>query len=75
MSHSDQLRQEIYQRVAEFTKVAHQRESFVPGQTRIHYAGRVYDERELIALVDASLDFWLTMGKNGAAFEEALPLS
>jgi CDP-6-deoxy-D-xylo-4-hexulose-3-dehydrase len=72
VSHSDQLRQEIYEKVAEFTKVAHQREPFVPGQTRIHYAGRVYDESELIALVDASLDFWLTMGKNGAAFEEAL---
>jgi CDP-6-deoxy-D-xylo-4-hexulose-3-dehydrase len=72
MNYSDQLRQEIYEKVAEFTKVAHQREPFTPGKTRIHYAGRVYDERELIALVDASLDFWLTMGKNGAAFEEAL---
>ena len=72
MSRPDQLRREIHQKVAEFTLAAHQREPFVPGKTRIHYAGRVYDERELIALVDASLDFWVTMGKNGRAFEEAL---
>jgi CDP-6-deoxy-D-xylo-4-hexulose-3-dehydrase len=44
----------------------------VPGKTRIHYAGRVYDHRELIALVRASLDFWLTLGKDGLAFEQAL---
>ncbi len=72
MNRADQLRQEIYERVSEFYRVAHQPEPFVPGQTRIHYAGRVYDDRELIALVDASLDFWLTMGRNNEAFEEAL---
>ena len=72
MRSPDQLRQEIRERVAEFTSVAHLREPFVPGKTRIHYAGRVFDERELIALVDASLDFWVTMGKNGVAFEDAL---
>lgn len=70
MNRSEELRQEIYERVGEFYRTAHSPETFVPGETLIHYAGRVYDERELIALVDASLDFWLTMGKNGAAFEE-----
>ena len=71
MSQADQLRQQIYDLVAEFYRVAHQPKPFVPGETRIHYAGRVYDERELIALVDASLDFWLTLGVNALAFEEA----
>ncbi len=72
MDKIEQLRQNIRDQVAEFYQVAHRREPFVPGQTRIHYAGRVYDEQEIIALVDASLDFWLTMGENGLAFEEAL---
>ena len=72
MRRSDQLRQEIRQKAAEFTLAAHQRKPFVPCKTRIHYAGRVYDERELIAFVDASLDFWVTTGKSGMAFEEAL---
>jgi CDP-6-deoxy-D-xylo-4-hexulose-3-dehydrase len=72
MNQANQLRQEIHERVAEFYRAAHQPQPFVPGQTRIHYAGRVYDEEELIALVDTSLDFWLTLGEKGLAFEEAL---
>lgn len=72
MDQADTLRQAIYEQVTAFYRIAHQPAPFVPGETRIHYAGRVYDERELIALVDASLDFWLTMGKNGRLFEEAL---
>ena len=45
--------------------------SFKKGQ-RISYAGRVYDEKELINLVDASLDFWLTTGRFADEFEEKL---
>jgi len=47
--------------------------SFKKGQ-RISYAGRVYDEKELINLVDASLDFWLTTGRFADEFEEKSPL-
>jgi CDP-6-deoxy-D-xylo-4-hexulose-3-dehydrase len=72
LDQADTLRQAIYEQVTAFYRIAHQPAPFVPGETRIHYAGRVYDERELVALVDASLDFWLTMGKNGILFEEAL---
>lgn len=36
----------------------------------IHYASRVYDENELVRLVDSSLDFWLTAGKNCGEFEK-----
>lgn len=42
--------------------------SFKKGQ-RIPYAERVYDEKELINLVDASLDFWLTTGRFAHEFE------
>lgn len=69
---SEHLRQKIYDLVAEFYELAHQPEPFVPGQTRIHYAGRVYDSQELVALVRASLDFWLTLGREGIAFQQAL---
>ncbi len=41
---------------------------FAPGD-RISYGGRVYDEKEMIHLVDASLDFWLTAGRYAAQFE------
>ena len=36
---------------------------------RINYAGRVFDEKEMISLTDAMLDFWLTSGHFSAAFE------
>jgi CDP-6-deoxy-D-xylo-4-hexulose-3-dehydrase len=45
--------------------------TFEKGQ-RIPYAGRVYDEKELINLVDSSLDFWLTTGRFADEFEEKL---
>ena len=46
-------------------------DGFVPGD-RIPYAGRVFDEREIVNLVDASLDFWLTTGRYADEFEERL---
>lgn len=36
----------------------------------IHYASRVYDDEELVGLVDSSLEFWLTAGHNCAEFEK-----
>lgn len=42
--------------------------NFRPGD-RIPYAGRVFDEQEMAALVDASLDFWLTTGRYADRFE------
>jgi len=41
---------------------------FVPGN-RITYAGRVFDEKEMCALVDSALDFWLTTGRYAEQFE------
>ncbi|MEW6736713.1 MAG: lipopolysaccharide biosynthesis protein RfbH, partial [Acidobacteriota bacterium] len=45
---------------------------FVAGESPIPYAGRVYDEREIQAAVKACLDFWLTLGPQGEAFEKEL---
>lgn len=42
----------------------------IPGKSRIPYAGRVFDEKEMINLVDSSLDFWLTAGKYADKFEK-----
>lgn len=46
--------------------------SFVPGKTRIPYAGRVFDDDELVSLVDAALEFWLTQGRFTDQFEKEL---
>lgn len=58
--------------VARFHRRGRRRDPFVPGSSRIPYGGRVYDERELVSLVDASLDFWLTAGRYAREFEERL---
>ena len=46
--------------------------AFVPGQTTVPYAGRVFTEDEVEAAVSATLDFWLTLGPEGEAFENEL---
>ena len=45
------------------------KKSFEPGD-RINYAGRVFDEKEMRALTDSALDFWLTTGKYAEEFEK-----
>ncbi len=66
------LRRSILEQVAEFYRQAHAERGFSPGESRVHYAGRVYDEKELVSAVDAILDFWLTAGPRTDAFEGGL---
>lgn len=53
----------------EFKELKESKESFKPGD-RISYASRVYDEKEMQALADAMLDFWLTTGRFSDQFEK-----
>lgn len=58
------IRKKIREGVKEyFEEELSQREEFMPGKTKVNYAGRIFDEREIQNLVDASLDFWLTSGR------------
>lgn len=43
---------------------------FIVGKSKISYAGRVFDEKEMINLIDSSLDFWLSTGKYADRFEK-----
>lgn len=63
------VRKQILALVRRFYQ-AGRKEVFVPGKTPVRYAGRIYDEKELVNLVNASLDFWLTAGKYAKEFEE-----
>lgn len=47
----------------------HGKSRFLPGKTPVSYGGRVYDEKELLYLIDASLEFWLTAGRYAREFE------
>jgi CDP-6-deoxy-D-xylo-4-hexulose-3-dehydrase len=64
------LRQQAIRAAVRCYKSEHQRTVFTPGD-RIPYAGRVFDEKEITALIDASLDFWLTAGRYAEKFERA----
>nr|WP_325212011.1 lipopolysaccharide biosynthesis protein RfbH [uncultured Oscillibacter sp.] len=66
------VREEILSLTEEYYQARFGREEpFRPGD-RISYAGRVFDQAELRALVDASLDFWLTAGRFTRQFESGL---
>ncbi|MFN6233577.1 lipopolysaccharide biosynthesis protein RfbH [Microcystis sp.] len=65
-----ELREQVFQAVQEYYKHKFQPRAFVAGQTYIPASGKVFDEQELVKLVDSSLDFWLTTGRYAAEFEE-----
>ncbi len=70
-----QLHDEILEKVKEYYRIAHQPEQqtpFIPRKSRVNYAGRVFDEKELVNLVDSSLEFWLTYGRYSREFEKKL---
>ncbi len=67
-----ELREKISNLVAEFHKTRTAEKTFIPGKTPIRYAGRVFDEKEIQAAVDASLDFWLTEGRFARQFQTEL---
>src|SRR6516165_7631968 len=66
------LHAQILDLVRTYYEQRHARKPFVPGKHRVPYAGRVFDADEMVAAVDATLDFWLTLGPQGEAFEREL---
>lgn len=70
----EEARSQIKELVAayyeQFKKPVESKEDFEPGD-RVSYAARVYDEKEMQALTDATLDFWLTTGRYADQFESA----
>jgi len=80
MSDLVSLKQEILRLTRTYAQEAHR--SFRPGNDpdrrpyeagqAIPYAGRVFTEDEVEAAVGATLDFWLTLGAEGAAMEREL---
>lgn len=64
-----QARQEIMEAVRAYYHAFKENKSqFQPGD-RITYAARVFDEKEMCALTEATLDFWLTTGRFAEEFE------
>lgn len=67
-----QLKQQILELTKKYYKEQFNEEKeYIDGE-RVNYAGRVFDDQEMVNLVDASLDFWLTAGPYAEKFEEGL---
>jgi len=65
----DQATQHILGSVKEYYKTFMQKPAYKEGD-RIPYASRVFDEQEMVNLVDSSLEFWLTSGRYTERFEK-----
>ena len=66
----EEARKEILELVKGYHDKFHNiKKEFKEGD-RITYASRVYDSEEMVNLVDASLDFWLTAGRYFYEFED-----
>jgi CDP-6-deoxy-D-xylo-4-hexulose-3-dehydrase len=63
---------EILERVREIARLRSAEDSFVPGKTPVHYAGRVYGEEELVNLTASAIEFWLTAGRWHRRLEKEL---
>jgi len=62
-------RDQILQLVRKYYEERHAIKTFDPSHDLVHYAGRVFDNEELVNLVDASLDFFLTANRYADQFE------
>ena len=66
-----EARDVILDNIAEYYKNFMTEKPYTEGD-RIPYASRVFDEREMMNLVDSALEFWLTSGRYCSQFENQL---
>ena len=71
MTQSEIIRKKILEMVAEYSRAAFAEKGFVPGESSVPVSGRVFDESDVMSLVDSSLDFWLTAGRFAEEFERS----
>lgn len=79
---TEELKNKILELTKEFSKLTHKKnrpgynsnetDTYQSGIDSVPYAARVFDESEVVAAVDSTLDFWLTLGKKGELFEKQL---
>ena len=72
ISEAAAIREEILALTEKYYACVHDKSSepFVPGESRVNYAGRCFDGKEMVNLVDSALEFWLTSGRYTREFEE-----
>ena len=66
------LEEDILNLVGKYAELRHKNYDFIPEISQIPVNGRVFDKNEVIELVKASLDFWLTDGEYSEKFSEKM---
>ncbi len=69
MTTPEAIRARILTLVKEYHSAKFAPKAFDPGKDLLHYAGRVFDAEEMVNLVDAGLDFYLTANRYAEKFE------
>ncbi len=72
MTDADILRKRILDLIPDYYQAEWPERDFQPGITPVPVSGRVFDEQDLMYLVDSALDFWLTSGRFAEEFERRL---
>jgi CDP-6-deoxy-D-xylo-4-hexulose-3-dehydrase len=67
---SNELRAKILELTAEYAAEEFPARKFIPGESAVPVAGRVFDAADVQSLIDSSLDFWLTEGRFARQFEK-----
>lgn len=70
MPDANELRSRMLELVREYYAAQWPSRQFRPGVDPVPVSGKVFDAEELVYLVDAALDFWLTAGRFARAFEQ-----
>jgi CDP-6-deoxy-D-xylo-4-hexulose-3-dehydrase len=63
------IRAQILDLVRQYHTAKFTPKTFDPNKDLVHYSGRVFDAEEIVNLVDASLDFYLTANRYAERFE------
>lgn len=66
------IREQIHDSIKQYYRESIKEQKFVPGKTMVQYAGSVYDEKDLQAMVDVMLGGWFGLGKKGELLEKEL---
>jgi CDP-6-deoxy-D-xylo-4-hexulose-3-dehydrase len=65
----DEIKAAIQQLTTEYYKLSFPDKPFMPGESPVAVSGRVFDDRDMFAIIESGLDFWLTSGRFAELFE------
>jgi len=67
----EQIKEDIFKKVVEYYDVKKKEEKkFIPGKETINYSRAVFDEKEIISMVDSILKGWFGLGPKAREFAE-----